>query len=523
MQTKTHLSHIVDHVLTRWTRPFGPARPQMCAVKWRFVNEQDEYAPGEETTKPTSDENVSHGHDDSATAHGHLAPHDRSPSHDADERHAAHERLAHQSRVVLRLGLMLLSAGASSFRVKDGMRRLAHAVGIEEHHASVTYTEITTTAYANGTFRTELAEQRVMGVDAARIDRLNMFVSGLPEHLLVEDADGALDGIARRGPLYSPALSAFASGFACAGFCFLNRGGIVECLAVFFAAMLGQYTRKAMMKRRMNHFGVWFACGVVAVTLYIAQIMALTEFHLISSSHEAGVVSAVLFLVPGFPLVTSILDLIRQDFSAGISRGVYVAMLLISSAVAVWATTALFSWNLSASVEGYHLIPPVLFAARALATFLAAFGFAMLFNAPVRACAMAGIIGAIINAGRLTAQDYGLSWLAAVGLAALAAGLLADLFSQKSRYSRVTLSVPAVVVMIPGVPLYRAIAAINNGQVADALSQIVTLILVIAAIGVGLAGARMITDHNWLMEDPKDLPSLGDSTDTIPADFFKRS
>lgn len=448
-------------------------------------------------------------------------PHDHHLTIREEERQAIHDRLAHQSRVVLRLGVMLLSAGASSFRVKDGMARLAKAVGIEEHHASVTYTEITATAYANGTFRTELAEQRVMGVNADRIDSLNRFVTSLPEHMLVEDAERELDTIAARKALYSPFISSLASGFACAGFCFLNHGGLVECAAVSFAAFFGQLLRRFLMKRRMNHFGVWMLCGMAAVAIYIIQVMALQKFGIIGMSHESGVVSAVLFLVPGFPLVTSILDLIRQDFSAGISRGTYVAMLLISSAVAVWATTALFSWDVADTVAGYHLTPAVLFAARAVATFFAAFGFAMLFNAPLRACALAAVIGALINTGRLTAQDANLNSLAAVGLAALCAGLLAHVVSGRSRYSRVTLSVPAVVVMIPGVPLYRAITAINNGEVGNALSEVVTVILVIASIGVGLAVARMATDRNWLMDELKSVPSLGDSRSTIPSIFTR--
>ena len=87
------------------------------------------------------------------------------------QRMAAHDRLAHQSQVVLRLGQMLLSFGASAYRVKKSMADVARAVGISEHRAQVTYTEIITTAYASGTFRTELAEQRLMGVNADKIDR----------------------------------------------------------------------------------------------------------------------------------------------------------------------------------------------------------------------------------------------------------------------------------------------------------------------------------------------------------------
>ena len=118
-------------------------------------------------------------------------------------RMAAHDRLSYQSRVVLRLGQMLLSAGAGSYRVKASMRTCAEAVGIEKHHAQVTFTEIVATAYANGTFRTELAEQRLLGVNADKIDRITNYLASIEgKQVLVEDVDKALDRIERVKPPY---------------------------------------------------------------------------------------------------------------------------------------------------------------------------------------------------------------------------------------------------------------------------------------------------------------------------------
>ena len=145
------------------------------------------------------------------------------------QRMAAHDRLAHQSQVVLRLGQMLLSFGASAYRVKKSMADVARAVGISEHRAQVTYTEIITTAYAHGTFRTELAEQRLMGVNADKIDRINNYVASLNgKSARVEDVSDELDKIARVPGLYDWFSNALASGLACAAFAFLNGGGWVE-------------------------------------------------------------------------------------------------------------------------------------------------------------------------------------------------------------------------------------------------------------------------------------------------------
>ena len=427
-------------------------------------------------------------------------------------RMAAHDRLAYQSRVVLRLGQMLLAAGAGSYRVKASMRTCAEAVGIEKHHAQVTFTEVVATAYANGTFRTELAEQRLLGVNADRIDRITNYLASIEgTQVLVEDVDKALDEIEGVKPLYGWLANALASGLACAAFAFLNAGGWVECSVVAIAAFIGQFLRRQMLKRHMNHFGVWMVCGGVAASVYILCVYLAQKYMGIEPTHQAGFISALLFLVPGFPLVTGIIDLVRHDFAGGIQRIVYVAMLVVSAGVAVWSISEAFNW--SVTPEYVVSLPAYIhFPLRFFTSFVAAFGFAMLFNSPPKVCAAAALIGAVINTGRIAlAVELGMPVPAAVGLAALCAGLLAAAVAAKTRYSRVTLSVPAVVIMIPGVPLYRSLTYLNNGQTLEALEQLSTVLFTIVAIGIGLAISRMLTDRAWLMESPTGVPRLEES------------
>ena len=428
-------------------------------------------------------------------------------------RMAAHDRLAYQSRVVLRLGQMLLAAGAGSYRVKASMRTCAEAVGIEKHHAQVTFTEVVATAYANGTFRTELAEQRLLGVNADRIDRITNYLATIEgTQVLVEDVDKALDEIERVKPLYGWLANALASGLACAAFAFLNAGGWVECSVVAIAAFIGQFLRRQMLKRHMNHFGVWMVCGGVAASAYILCVYLAQKYMGIEPTHQAGFISALLFLVPGFPLVTGIIDLVRHDFAGGIQRIVYVAMLVVSAGVAVWSISKVFNWSVT-PVYVVSLPAYIHFPLRFFTSFVAAFGFAMLFNSPPKVCAAAALIGAVINTGRIAlAVELGMPVPAAVGLAALCAGLLAAAVAAKTRYSRVTLSVPAVVIMIPGVPLYRSLTYLNNGQTMEALEQLSTVLFTIVAIGIGLAISRMLTDRAWLMESPTGVPRLEEPT-----------
>ena len=408
-----------------------------------------------------------------------------------------------QSAVVLRLGCLMLASGAGSYRVKSSMARAASAVGLDRHEATVTMTEIVTSSYVGNRFRTETAEVRRGGVNVARLEALRRIVHDLRAHETVEHLQTKLDEVARMKGLYGAFLNAAASGVACAGFCFLNQGGWVECLAVLVAAFVGQAVRRQMLVRRYQHFFTWLVCGVVASGVYMGIVGLLGAAGLIEGNHQGGVISAILFLIPGFPMVTAMLDLVRQDFSSALSRAAYVLMVMASAGVAVWTVTFLFNWQ----VEATDVSVPtgwVLHVLRCLCSFVAAYGFSMLFNAGAKASTLAAVVGALANTGRLILIDeFHVPWQLAVGLAAVIIGVLAQLFVTRASLSRVALSVPAVVIMIPGVPFYRAISALNdravdaNVAVGQAAANLAEVFFVITAIGVGLAMARILTDHNW--------------------------
>lgn len=424
---------------------------------------------------------------------------------------AQHQKILAQSAVVLKLGLLLMKSGASAYRVKTSMARLAKAVGLEEHHAQISFTEISTTAYANKNFRTEVAETRTKGVNAYKIDQLGKFVSSLPEQLDPAVADATLTKIDQAKPLYAPWVLALAAGVACAAFSFLNRGGALECAVVLLAAAAGQLLRSTLAHKGMNHMAVWTLCGLVSASSYVLIMQALAALGAISDNHMVGFISAVLYLVPGFPLVTGMLDIARMDFSSGIARLTYVALLLLSASCSVWLVSVAFDLPLKVAPP-QDLAPALLWALRLLASFIAAFGFAMLFSATPLVCFWAGLIAALINPTRLWLVEAQ-SWAPhlAIMLAALSAGILAELVTPLygRRFSRVSLSVPAAVTMIPGVLFYLAMANFSNGQVLEALTSSVQVVLIFLALGMGLAFARLLMDRDWLYDrDTQKLSAL---------------
>ncbi|SNS67234.1 Uncharacterized membrane protein YjjP, DUF1212 family [Micrococcales bacterium KH10] len=418
-------------------------------------------------------------------------------SHPSREHSLEPIHLIRQASTVLRTGRMLLASGCGSYRVRSSMNNVARALGLDAVESQVSVTSITATAWKGPIFRTEVVESRTIGVNSDRIAKLENYTRSLPEGTTVEQVDSVLDAVAKTPPLYSLLIGGVFSGLACAAFAFLNNGGPIECAIVFIAAMLGQLVRRSLLHRDFNQFAVTLLAGLVAATSYLVVAQGLYAAGALDDVHASGYVSAVLFLVPGFPLITAALDLSRMDFTAGISRLAYAVMLLTCAAISVWVVSALF--GLTPSETELPTMPwQLLLALRLVASALAAFGFAILFNSPLVLAFSAAIIGAIANVVRIELYDAGMIAQGAAAVGGLLVGLLANIIAPRISMPRLTLCVPAVVIMVPGAAVYRAIYYLNDGQTIEALAWGVQATFVVLALAIGLMLARMVTDHQWL-------------------------
>ena len=78
------------------------------------------------------------------------------------------------------------------------------------------------------------------------------------------------------------------------------------------------------------------------------------------------------------------------------------------------------------------------------------------FNSPVRLAVAAAGIGAVANTLRLELVDLAnIPPAAAAFIGALTAGLLASLLKNKVGYPRISVTVPSIAIMVPGLYLYR--------------------------------------------------------------------
>ena len=135
---------------------------------------------------------------------------------------------------------------------------------------------------------------------------------------------------------------------------------------------------------------------------------------------------------------------------------------------------------------------------RLIASFFGVLGFSVMFNSPLRLAATAGLIGAIANTTRLELVDLAsFPPAAAAFLGALLAGLLASMIKTSIGYPRISLTVPSIVIMVPGLYLYRAIYNFGIMSLTEAVSWFTSAIMIIIALPLGLIFARILTDRTF--------------------------
>lgn len=404
-----------------------------------------------------------------------------------------------KAALIGRVGLMLLSCGTGAWRVRSSMNALSEQLGVTCIANIGLMTIVYTCFDGQKTFTNSLCLIST-GVNTSKLDRLERFVNKFPEegiHKTAEQLQCELDEIQKIRGHYTPFKLGLASGFACAAFTFLLGGGPVEMLCAFIGAGIGNFLRSKLIGRHMTLYLCIASSVALACLCYVGSLRLLEHVFSISGGHEAGYICSMLFIIPGFPFITSGIDLAKQDMRSGLERLAYAVIIVMIATITAWGMSLALNVQPGAFTE-LGLSPALLLVLRLAASFVGVFGFSIMFNSPVPIAASAAVIGSIANTLRLELVDYsGLPAAAAAFIGAMVAGLLASLLMKRLGYPRISVTVPSIVIMVPGLYLYRAVY--NMGEMSLTLSApwLVSALLIIIALPLGLIFARIITDRSF--------------------------
>ena len=407
--------------------------------------------------------------------------------------------LVEKASVIGRTGLMLLECGTGAWRVRSSMNTLSRELGVTTT-ADIGLLSIEFTCFDGDQCYTQSLCLTNTGVNTSRLNRLEHFVNDFDREgkfMTGEELHSHLDEIERIHGLYSPTALGFAAALACGCFTFLLGGGPIEMLFAFCGAGIGNFVRCKLTKHHFTLF-LGITASVCSASLVYAVLLKLAEvLFAVSIQHEAGYICSMLFIIPVFPFITSGIDLAKLDMRSGLERLAYAMLIILVATMTAWIMALLLHLQ-PVQFPALSLTVPEEIVFRLLTSFGGVFGFSLMFNSPRNLAVCAALIGAVTNTFRLELVSLaGFPPAVAAFLGALLAGLLASCLKSAAGYPRISVTVPSIVIMVPGLYFYRAIYNLGIMSLTDSATWFANAILIIVSLPLGLIFARIITDKTF--------------------------
>jgi uncharacterized membrane protein YjjP (DUF1212 family) len=393
---------------------------------------------------------------------------------------------------LVRFGVLMMQAGNTAARTREWIDAIAPKLGFQAASLIVSLDSVTVSARRRDDWFTAIRVLGPPGIDVSRIGQLEQLAKTLRPETTPAEMAAELAKIESAVPHYSFVQMAAAVVLASGGFAFLTGSAAPEIFAAAIGGGVGQWSRFWLTSRRINQYAAAALSAITASGLFVLVALAGSRLGFTFAHYPAGFIASILFLVPGFPLIAALFDLLQYQTIAALSRLAYGVMMLFAVAFGLSVVIALGGVEVSRqpSIELAYALTLLL---RGVASFVAGWAFAMVFNSAPRAALAAGLLALGANELRLVLIDFGMMLAPAAFFAALSIGLVALATERHFNVPRMAMIVAPIVIMMPGIYAFEMIVWFNRGQMLDALQASASCLFVIGALAMGLAVARFFS------------------------------
>lgn len=238
------------------------------------------------------------------------------------------------SDMILQYGVALMGAGAHTSRVVRNMSRIAEAFGyrvaitIFQHTIIMCATDKEDSSVRQ-TLVTKINHQPINFKTISLLSSLSWEVGD--DHLTVHEFKHRYKEIVSKQRLSRWVVLLFVA-FANASFCRLFQGDFQSMLIVFFATLGGFVLRQELNARKVN--------PIISVTscAFVSSLIGATGVYFgWGGTPSVALAASVLFLIPGVPLINSVIDILEGYTLMGISRlmGSFIIIICITLGMAL--------------------------------------------------------------------------------------------------------------------------------------------------------------------------------------------
>lgn len=251
------------------------------------------------------------------------------------------------TRLCVRCALLLMQYGAESVVVVDLTKRLGMALGVGGVECALSFNAITLTTLYNGSCITTARNTVHQGINVSilvQIQQIILDIESRQRHEnAITDIENRLDTIDRT--TYPDNLMSFFVGLSCASFAYLNSYDWTIALVTLLASFCAMRIRLYLASHHFNPFVVAMLTAFMATSLG-----AVAYFLSLGVNADVAVASSVLLLVPGFPIINALSDILKGYINMGVGRWMFASMLTLSACVGIVIALILLRiphWGLS--------------------------------------------------------------------------------------------------------------------------------------------------------------------------------
>lgn len=424
--------------------------------------------------------------------------------------------------LLLRTGQILMESSADTSRVKRNMMRAAAFLGLPEEnlHIDINYYMLTVNLSdeSHSFSKMQRCDKHVINMLAIQeVSKLTW--RAIKDDYSIEQYGKALEKIAHGPQYYSHWMIAICAGFACGGFCIQFGCDWPAFFYASIAAILGNRLRMYLIQLGSNIYAniaiAAFTSTLIAWLTTFLSVPSVTSglptwlaHMLCSETPWHPLMACSLYIVPGVPLVNFVNDMLDNHIETGLVRATNT--LLMIAAMSFGIGIAIKVCGIDNFVKDLSMIPHHSFLVYAIAAAISGMGFATIYDTPKRLMPWIAI-GAIIvvctrNFVNLGPSNHNIGLDMGLMMGSLVGSSLVSIINIKMVHLLHTphqcITIPAIIPIIPGVLMYRALYGIIDmqgvvGEVTFAAHNAIngSLVILVIAIGVAIPG---IFARKWI-------------------------
>ncbi|TAA45080.1 threonine/serine ThrE exporter family protein [Corallincola spongiicola] len=235
------------------------------------------------------------------------------------------------TRLSLWGGQLLLQYGAESQLVETLTHRLGTALGCDWMDLAVSHNAIVLTSVSGPRYLTKTRRIVDRGINMTTVSQICRLVVMVEKGLKdARDVRQKLRELSDKQFHYNRWLMVVMVGLSCACFARLQGGDWPVFCVTFMASAVAMFVRQELHHRGYHLLMNWVLSAAAATA-----VASLGPAFSLGNKPELAMAASVLLLVPGFPLMNAISDMVKGHVNVGIARWTWASMMTLSVALGI--------------------------------------------------------------------------------------------------------------------------------------------------------------------------------------------